>query len=137
MTLGTQSIPPAMKFEHFALNVPDARASARWWVDQLGLSVVRSRPDEPYTSFLADETGRVIVELYTNPSVTPPDYPSMPPLNFHAAFVAADAQATRTRLERAGASLFKEETLPDGSVLVMMRDPWGVPLQFCQRAKPF
>lgn len=126
-----------MKFEHFALNVPDARAAARWWVDHLGLSVVRSNPDAPYTSFLADETGRVVVELYTNPGAAVPDYPAMPPLNFHTAFVAPDARATRTRLERAGAALFKEEALPDGSVLVMMRDPWGVPLQFCQRAKPF
>jgi glyoxylase I family protein len=29
-----------------------------------------------------------------------------------------------------------EET-PDGSSLVMMRDPWGVALQFCQRSRPF
>jgi hypothetical protein len=40
-------------------------------------------------------------------------------------------------LEKAGARLFLEEPLPDGSRLIMMRDPWGVPLQLCQRAKPF
>ena len=27
--------------------------------------------------------------------------------------------------------------MPDGSRLTMMRDPWGLPLQLCQRAKPF
>ena len=37
----------------------------------------------------------------------------------------------------AGATLLTEETLGDGSVLVMLRDPWGVALQICQRAKPF
>jgi catechol 2,3-dioxygenase-like lactoylglutathione lyase family enzyme len=126
-----------MKFEHFGLNVPDARASARWWTEHLGLTVARSRPDEPYTSFLADETGRTVVEFYTNTSVDIPNYPALPPLNFHAAFVAPDARSTRARLEAAGATLFKEEPFPDGTVLIMMRDPWGVPIQFCQRAKPF
>ena len=126
-----------MKFEHFALNVPDARAMTKWYVDHLGLKVVRSREDAPYTKFLADETGRVIVELYTNTTVVLPDYGSMPPLNFHVAFVATDAIGVMTKLKNAGAEPFKEETLPDGSLLVMMRDPWGVPLQFCQRAKPF
>ncbi len=125
-----------MKFEHFALNVPDARAMAAWYVQHLGLSVARRREDAPYTHFLADETGRVIMELYSNPAAPIPDYARQHPLVFHVAFVAADARAEQARLEKAGATLFVEET-PDGSVLVMMRDPWGVALQLCQRSKPF
>jgi catechol 2,3-dioxygenase-like lactoylglutathione lyase family enzyme len=126
-----------MKFEHFAINVPDVRVSTQWYVEHLGLKVVRSIEQAPYTKFLADDTDRVVVELYSNTTVTIPDYQLIPPLNFHIAFVAADAKATELRLITAGAILFKEETLPDGSFLVMMRDPWGVPLQFCQRSKPF
>jgi predicted enzyme related to lactoylglutathione lyase len=56
---------------------------------------------------------------------------------FHFAVVAADARAECRRLEKAGARLFLEEPQPDGSMLIMMRDPWGVPVQLCQRAKPF
>ena len=126
-----------MKFEHFAINVPDVRTTTKWYVENLGLSIVRSIEQAPYTKFLADETGRVVIELYSNTTVPVPDYPSMPPHNFHIAFVAANAKQVEERLIAAGATLFKEETLPDGSFLVMMRDPWGVPLQFCQRAKPF
>jgi glyoxylase I family protein len=126
-----------MTFEHFALNVSDARAVTLWYANHLGLQVVRSRPDAPYTSFLADATGRVIVEIYTNTSVAVPDYRLTPPLNFHIAFVADDPKATQSRLESAGATSFKEETLPDGSLLIMMRDPWGIPLQLCRRATPF
>jgi len=126
-----------MKFEHFAINLPDVRTTTKWYVENLGLSIVRSIEQAPYTKFLADETGRVVIELYSNTTVPVPDYPSMPPLNFHIAFVAANAKQVEERLIAAGATLFKEETLPDGSFLVMMRDPWGVPLQFCQRAKPF
>lgn len=127
---------PPMKFEHFALNVPEPRAQAQWYVQHLGFSVARSRTDAPYTHFLADDTGRTIVEFYANPAVPLPDYPALPPLNFHLAVVAADARAERARLERAGATLVREEPQLDGSVLIMLRDPWGVPLQLCQRTVP-
>lgn len=126
-----------MKFEHFALNVPDTRAHAAWYVTHLGFTVARRREDAPYTHFLADETGRTIVEFYTNPKAAIPDYAAAHPLSFHIAVVAADARAERARLEAAGATLFIEEPQPDGSLLIMLRDPWGVPLQLCQRTKPF
>ena len=126
-----------MKFEHFALNVPETRAQAQWYVQHVGFTIARSREDAPYTHFLADETGRTIVELYTNPKAAIPDYAAAHPLCFHIAVVAADARAERARLEKAGAKLFLEEPQPDGTLLIMMRDPWGVPLQLCQRTKPF
>ncbi len=99
--------------------------------------MVRSRDDAPYTTFLADDTGRVFVEIYTNPDAVIPDYAATHPLCFHFAFVADDPRTTQQKLEQAGAKLFLEENLPDGSRLIMMRDPWGVPLQLCHRAKAF
>jgi|CZKI01.1.fsa_nt_gi catechol 2,3-dioxygenase-like lactoylglutathione lyase family enzyme len=126
-----------MKFEHFALNVPDARASVQWYVNHLELRVMRSRPDAPYTTFLAEESGRVIMELYTNPAAPVPDYASIHPLCFHVAFVVDDPDAASTRLQGAGASPAYAERLPDGSYLVMLRDPWGIPLQLVHRATPF
>jgi hypothetical protein len=109
----------------------------RWYVEQVGFAIVRQRDESPYTHFLADDTGRVAVELYTNPTAAVPDYAAAHPLCFHFAVVSADAAADRARLERAGATLFREEPQPDGSLLIMLRDPWGVPLQLCQRTKPF
>jgi catechol 2,3-dioxygenase-like lactoylglutathione lyase family enzyme len=126
-----------MIFEHFALNVPDVRAAATWYVQHLGLKVLRSRIDAPFTHFLGDSTGRVFLELYTNPTDPVPDYPAQHHLRVHLAFAVADAKAERTRLEQAGATLGVEEPLPDGSLLIMLRDPWGVPVQLCQRAQPF
>ncbi len=125
-----------MTFEHFALNVPAARAHARWYVDHLHFNVVRQRDDAPFTHFLADDTGRVIVELYTNPAAPIPPYAATPPLCFHIAIVSHDARADRARLETAGATFAHEDALPDGSLLLMLRDPWGVPLQLCQRSAP-
>lgn len=126
-----------MKFEHFALNVPDVHAQVAWYVQHLGFTIARQRADPPYMTFLADDTGRVIVELYSNPRAAYPNYADAHPLLFHLALVAPDAGAERARLEQAGATFCSEDTLPDGSRLMMLRDPWGVPLQLCQRAQPF
>jgi glyoxylase I family protein len=126
-----------VKFEHFALNVPDARGHAAWYVQHLGFKVARAREDAPYTHFLADETGRIIVELYSNAQAAIPDYGAAHPLCFHVAMATSNAREERARLEHAGATLFLEDPQPDGSMLIMMRDPWGVPLQLCQRTNPF
>jgi glyoxylase I family protein len=126
-----------MKFEHFALNVPDARAHAAWYVAHVGFEIARQQTDAPYTTFLADSTGRTVVELYSNPTAAMTDFSTQHPLVFHFALVSADARADRARLEKAGATLFAEAPQPDGSMLIMLRDPWGVALQLCQRTQPF
>ena len=69
-----------------------------------------------------------------------PDGPSPARTPGDVVFLNAEddpADTIRPRLERAGATLFLEEPQPDGSILIMMRDPWGVPLQLCQRTNPF
>lgn len=129
--------PNPMTFEHFALNVPDARAAAAWYGTHLGLQVARAKADAPYTHFLADSTGRVFLELYTNPVDPIPDYAAQHHLRVHVAFAVTDARAECRRLEQAGATLIVEEELADGTRLIMVRDPWGVPVQLCQRAQPF
>jgi catechol 2,3-dioxygenase-like lactoylglutathione lyase family enzyme len=126
-----------MRFEHFALNVPDPVAQGDWYVRHLGFSITRQFSEPPYMRFLADGSGRVIVELYHNPNGPVPDYPASHPLAFHLALVSEDARAERARLESAGATFVLEDELKDGTVLVMLRDPWGVPLQLCQRSVPF
>ena len=126
-----------MKFEHLALNVPDVRAMSRWYVEHLGLTVLRALEAAPFTHFLADETGRVFIELYSNPSAPYPDYASMPPLVLHVAFFAPDAGAIQQQLVAAGAKPFSDDVMADGTRLIFVRDPWGLAVQLCQRAKPF
>jgi glyoxylase I family protein len=126
-----------MRFEHFALNVPQPAAQAQWYVQHLGFAIARRREDAPFTHFLADESGRTILELYCNPNATIPNYAAAHPATFHVALVAANAKAESARLQQGGATLFAEEPQPDGSLLIMLRDPWHVPLQLCQRTTPF
>ena len=77
------------------------------------------------------------MEIYTNPNAKVVDYPSQHPLCFHIAFAVPDPAAMKDKLIAAGAAVFEELNLDDGSYIIMFRDPWGVPFQLCNRAKPF
>ena len=125
-----------MRFEHFALNVADARVMADWYVEHCGLRRVRAGRQSPYVHFLADPTGRVMMELYSNPVDPVPDYEAQHPLRFHFAFAVQDPTAVKKQLLSGGASLVNEKTLDDGSEVIMLRDPWGVPVQLCKRMDP-
>ena len=57
----------------------------------------------------------------------------MHPLLLHLALVSADPYADSKRLQLAGAQQVDEVNLADGSLLVMLRDPWGLALQLCRR----
>lgn len=125
-----------MKFEHFALNVEDPRAMSSWYVEQLSLQVVRQMQESPYTTFMADDSGTILLEIYNNPAAEVPDYAHMNPLLVHLAFVSANPAKEAERLQQAGAQLVSEQQFDDGTQLVMMRDPWGLAIQFCRRGEP-
>lgn len=125
-----------MQFEHFAMNVPDAAAMAAWYVEHLDMHIVRSIQVPPHMHFLADTTGRVVMEIYTNPIAPIPGYANQHALVLHVAFAVEDAAATRDALVAAGATVLTDGTTAAGDHLVMLRDPWGIALQLCQRAVP-
>ncbi|MBA9076362.1 VOC family protein [Rufibacter quisquiliarum] len=60
----------------------------------------------------------------------------MNPLLVHLAFVSENPTADKERLCLAGATCVSDQTLDDGSHLVMLRDPWGLALQLCKRGRP-
>jgi catechol 2,3-dioxygenase-like lactoylglutathione lyase family enzyme len=125
-----------MRIEHLALNVADPVAMAEWYCEHLGFSITRKSENVPFTHFLTDSFGTAMIEIYNNPPKDVPDYAAMNPLLLHIAFVSADPETDKQRLLTAGAK-FVEEVRPDeGSHLIMMRDPWGVPIQLCKRANP-
>ena len=127
---------PRLNVEHFACNVSDPVAMAAWYVEHLGMRVIRRVDSPQHIHFMADANGRVVIEIYNNTADPIPDYASMHPLRFHIAFVADDPDGIRTALEAAGATFVEEQKTPDGSRLLMLRDPWGLPLQLAKRATP-
>jgi len=125
-----------MKIEHFALNVKDPVAMAKWYIENLDLEIVRKTDEAPYTHFLGDKSNAIMLEIYNNPADQVPDYKNMDPLLVHLAFVSLNPENDKNRLIEAGATYVEEVHLPDGSELIMMRDPWGLAIQLCKRGIP-
>lgn len=126
-----------MVFEHFALNVLDIDAVVQWYIQHIGLVVVSAQKEAPFMHFLADDSGRVVMELYQRSDAVSVDFRQQHPLTFHVAFVSKNAQQDSDRLQAVGATYVEEVKKQDGSHLIMLRDPFGMPLQVCQRSTPF
>jgi catechol 2,3-dioxygenase-like lactoylglutathione lyase family enzyme len=127
---------PVLRVEHLALNVADPLAMAAWYVTHLGMRVVRTVDGPSHTRFLADSAGATVIEIYRSSKAPVPDYAAMDPLVLHLAFDSRDPEADRDALVQAGATEASDSRLPDGSRLLMLRDPWGLALQLCARATP-
>lgn len=123
-----------MKIEHFALNVPDPVAMADWYVTNLGMSIVRQQKEPPYMTFLADDSGQMMIEIYRNPAAEVPDYKNQDTLIVHLAFVSVDPKGDKLRLQKAGAREESDDITAAGDHLIMLRDPWGIPIQLCKRS---
>jgi len=126
-----------IRLEHVAINVPDPVAMATWYNQHLGMKIMREGPAPVNMRFIADPDGNMMLELYNNPPEAVPDYANMNPLLLHIAFMVDDVDATKTRLLAAGATVTKDiETTEAGDKLMILRDPWGVPIQFLTRSTP-
>lgn len=126
-----------MRFEHVAINVPDSRSMADWYVEHCGLRIVIQIDEPPFTRFLADQDGNTCIEIYQNTSADIPNYPFQNPLVYHNAFAVEDLNSAKDALLDAGASFVEDMNLPNGTRLVMLRDPWGIPLQLVNRVDPW
>ena len=126
-----------IRLEHVAINVEDPVAMAKWYCENLGMKIVRKGPPPVNGHFISDAGGNMMLEIYHNPPDAVPDYASMDPLILHIAFMVDDVKGISRRLVAAGATIATDVTVTDaGDELVMLRDPWGVPIQFLKRAKP-
>jgi len=125
-----------MRFEHIAINVADARKVVAWYVEHLGLVVVRQSHEPPYVTFLADPGRNMMFEFYEQPQPVG-DFKSMNAFSFHIAFMVDDIVAERDRLVSAGGTADGDiATTPAGDKLCFVRDPWGMTLQLVMRNKP-
>ena len=126
-----------MRVEHVAFMVDDPNAVSAWYCANLGMKQVRQGPGPNFMTFLADDGGNVMFEIYANPDVPTPDYASQDPLILHLAFYSENVDRDRARLMEAGATpvgdVWHRE---DGDVLAMLRDPWGLAVQVLSRKAP-
>ena len=126
-----------LSVEHVAWQAQDPVAVAEWYVKHLGFRIVRRNDDPARTHFLADASGKCVVEIYNNPAASVLDYRNMHFLQLHLAFQVSDPTATRDALLAAGCTIAEDvRTTPAGDTLCMMHDPFGFAIQLCKRAKP-
>lgn len=126
-----------MDIEHLALNVLDPVRMAAWYVEHLGMRVLRKLEQAPFTHFIADASGRVVLELYHHSKAALPNYAALDPLSLHIAFRADDVAAERQRLLAVGATPAGDiVTTEAGDVMTFVRDPWSVTIQLVKRVKP-
>ena len=127
----------AIRLEHVALNVKDPVKMAEWYCRNLQMKVVKKGPAPVDAHFICDAGANMMLEIYHNPPDAVPDYASMDPLLFHVAFMVDDVKGVREKLIAAGAAPVGEvSTTPTGDEIVILRDPWGVAIQFVKRAEP-
>jgi catechol 2,3-dioxygenase-like lactoylglutathione lyase family enzyme len=126
-----------IRLEHVAINVEDSVAMAKWYCENLGMKIIRKGEPPANMRFISDAGGNMMLEIYHNPPDAVPDYSSMDPLLLHIAFMVDDVKAICDKLLTAGATVAGDVNItPAGDEIAMLRDPWGVPIQFVKRAEP-
>jgi catechol 2,3-dioxygenase-like lactoylglutathione lyase family enzyme len=130
-------VPTGIRPEHFALNVADPQSMTNWYCENLGMKVNRKGTPPTYTNFVADDGNNMMFELFNNSAYPVLDMSKIHHLSLHIAFVVDDVRAIRNGLIAAGATLVDDITISSsGDEILILRNPWGVPLQFIKRAKP-
>ena len=133
----TISLKKQPRPEHIAFNVKDPAAVAKWYCDHVGMKIVRKSPPPGNGHFIGDAAGNMMIELYNNPDVPIPDYASLSHMAFHLAFMVDELKAMRDSLLTAGTKIVEDiTTTPSGDQVLMMRDPWGLAIQFVKRISP-
>lgn len=126
-----------MDIEHVGYVVDHPVEAARWYVEHLGMRVVRTSGPPNFAHFLADSSGGCMIEIYRNPAVRTPDYRAMNPLVLHVAFRSGDVEGDRERLIAVGGAPEGDIIRADnGDVVAVVRDPWGFPVQLARRGSP-
>ena len=120
-----------MKLEHIAFDVAEPEKLIAWWCENLGF-----RRSEPGSAFILDDSGTAGIEIYrTGETPSAPNYNQMNAMTMHIALVSDDVKADAERLVAAGGKLEKLTLENPAFHMAIVRDPWGVAIQLCKRAK--
>jgi glyoxylase I family protein len=123
--------------EHIAFNVEDPVAQAKWYVDNMGFKIMYKGNPPGNTRFVADGGENMLIELYNNKEYPVIDFTKLNHLTIHFAFMIDSMELAKEKLLKAGATLVEDITkTPSGDLVLMLRNPWGLPIQFVQRTKP-
>ncbi len=134
-----ERIEPMLKFtnirpEHFATNTPDAQAKANWYSENLGMKIFRQGGAPDFGSFVSDSENDMMLEIYQKKNYPMLDYKVISPVSIHLAFKVNNVELVKEKLVAAGADLVDDiAKSKSGDKVLVLRDPWGFPIQFIQR----
>ena len=131
------SLTLVIRSEHIAFNVEDPIAQAKWFVDNMEFKIM-FKGDPPNNARFVINTGEdFMIELYNNKEYPKIDLQKISHMAIHIAFMVDSMEAVKQKLLSAGATIVEDITkIPSGDLILMMRNPWGLPIQFVQRANP-
>jgi catechol 2,3-dioxygenase-like lactoylglutathione lyase family enzyme len=123
--------------EHLAFNVSDPQRMTNWYIENLGMKIVREDTSPNYTSFFTGENRNMMLELFNNAAYPMLNMKTINHRSMHVAFIVDDVLTIRNALIAAGATLAEDIKISgEGDEILMLRDPWGVPIQCVKRGKP-
>ena len=134
---GTQlmSVPQVARLEHISLSVPDPVAMVKWYTENLGMVVVREGTAPNFNFFIADSGKHILLELANNADYVPIDLPKVNYSSMHLAFMVKNIALIKKKLLAEGAAIASDiSRSKSGDQVLVLRDPWGLPIQFIERA---
>ena len=126
-----------IRMEHLEFNVLDTHKKAKWYEENLDMKVMREGGAPTFNMFISDPEHNMMMELNQNTDFPVLDFWKISHMATHFAFTVNDIQAVKKKLIAAGAKLVEDiNKTPGGDLVIMMRDPWGLPIQFVHRIDP-
>lgn len=125
-----------MRIEHLALMMEDPVSAAKWYSDNLDFTILKQMDVSPFAHFIADNSKRVMLEIFRLPDKEVPDYKLVDPAIMHLGFLVDDINEKFQKLVSSGATIVDEIIVTkNGDMVAMLRDPWGLPIQLIKRKK--
>ncbi len=125
------------RIEHLGLNVSDPTSVANWYVQNLGMKIIREDKKPPFVTFISDKGNHFVIEFYKKDKFPKIDFHKINYMSYHFAFMVDSINIFKSKLSSRGAKVMEDiSKLPSGDQVLMMRDPWGMPLQLVERVNP-
>ena len=122
--------------EHLAINMADSRARSMWYRDNFGFVAICDATVGPFTIFSSDAGKHLMFELYHFPQYPIVDFQKLNPFSMHVAFATNNVAGARDGLTKGGASFIEFHNTAQGDSVLVLRDPWGMPIHIVKRVKP-
>ena len=111
-----------MYVEHPGIAARDAKALAQWYIDTLGMKLLRQGGE---TTFFVGFDKGACIEIYAAKEDAPPIRHNHVRGMTHIAFYTDDFDAMRETLLKKGVEIAEEPVIRDNLKLALMRDPEG------------